>query len=60
MTKDIAWTPDELILALNVYLTYGEVKADEDFIIDLSNLLRRLNDPNDYPDPIHFRNSRGG
>ncbi len=53
------WTREEHILALNMYLSYGEVSADEEIVADLSNLLRTLNDPEEYPEPARFRNANG-
>ena len=39
------WTREEHILALNMYLSYGEVSPDEEIVVELSDLLRTLNDP---------------
>ena len=53
--KSNRWTRDEHILALDMYLAYGEVSSQEEFVVELSNLLRILNDPNEYSDPDRFR-----
>lgn len=55
MPENDKWTRDDLLLALDAYLQFGLSSADEDFVIDLSKLLRSLHDPNAYLDPSRFR-----
>ena len=57
--KSNRWTREELLLALNMYLTYGEVSSAEEVVVELSNLLRTLNDPKEYSDPDRFRTPTG-
>ena len=59
MPRNLAWSCDELILALDVYLKRGTGSSTDAFGIELSRLLNQLNDPTQFPDPSRFRNPNG-
>ena len=48
--KSNRWTREEHILALNMYVTHGEVSSTEEIVVELSNLLRTLNNHDEYSD----------
>lgn len=53
------WAEEELILALDLYLKRGLLDDTDPEIVNLSNVLNRLEIHSDRPDPERFRNPNG-
>lgn len=53
------WVDEELILALDVYLCYGQLGSDHPVVIELSQVLNRLPVHRSRPDVERFRNPNG-
>jgi 5-methylcytosine-specific restriction enzyme A len=53
------WSREEIILALDFYLTHGVVSNTDPRIVELSAILNRLPIHTDRPDPDRFRNVNG-
>jgi hypothetical protein len=59
VTRNPAWTRDELILALDVYVRVGQVAPNHQEVVKLSRLLRELPRAASPIDPVTFRNQNG-
>lgn len=59
MARNPNWSPDELILALDLYLHIGTTTKDEPAVVELSDILNRMTDSKGKTDPARFRNPNG-
>ena len=55
-TRTPAWAEEELVLALDLYLRYGQLKYKDPPVIELSQVLRSLRIHTARRDPDRFRN----
>ncbi|RIK10598.1 MAG: hypothetical protein DCC49_02795 [Acidobacteria bacterium] len=55
MANNPAWTRDELILGLRLYLDEGQLRRDSDLVKDLSATLRGMADVENVANPDSFR-----
>ena len=60
-TRNPPWTPDELILALDLYFRFPPIQISQSHpeVIQLSEILNQLPVHSDRPDPSRFRNPNG-
>jgi hypothetical protein len=56
LAKIPSWERDETILALYTYLLHGRLRSNSPHIIQLSQHLRKLRNPNETPFPNKYRN----
>jgi len=59
MPRNRAWSKEELILAMNLYLKIGLSETSHPDVINLSETLNRLSDTTTERDPDKFRNPNG-
>lgn len=61
MSRNPPWKRDELILALDLYMTHkpGQLRASHPRVVELSKILNALPIHEDRPDAARFRNPNG-
>jgi 5-methylcytosine-specific restriction enzyme A len=59
MPKNPAWTRDELILALDLYIRSGPISSENPEVIELSETLRKLQAVLGIQDYARYRNANG-
>jgi 5-methylcytosine-specific restriction protein A len=57
--RNPTWSPEELILALDLYLREGVLDHSHNLVVELSEALNKLPIHSDRPDAARFRNPNG-
>ena len=58
-SRNPPWAEEELVLALDLYLRSGLLRATHSVVVDLSHVLRNLQIHIERPDAARFRNANG-